>query len=59
MAHARILAHIRSSTRCLKISEKVSFNIASEASYVSILSGQKLMKNAKTEILESFCNETF
>ena len=27
--------------------EKVSFNIASEASYVYILSGQKLMKNAK------------
>ena len=26
---------------------KVAFNIASEASYVSILSGQKLIKNAK------------
>ena len=35
------------STRCLKIIEKVSFNIASEASYVYILSGQKLIKNAK------------
>ena len=34
-------------TRCLKIAEKVSFNIASEASYVYILSGQKLIKNAK------------
>ena len=34
-------------TRCLKITEKVSFNIASEASYVYILSGQKLNKNAK------------
>ena len=33
--------------RCLKISEKVSFNIASEASYVYILSGQTLIKNAK------------
>ena len=33
--------------RCLKITEKVSFNIASEASYVYILSGQKLFKNAK------------
>ena len=33
--------------RCLKITEKVSFNIASEASYVYILSGQKLIKNAK------------
>ena len=32
---------------CLKITEKVSFNIASEASYVYILSGQKLVKNAK------------
>ena len=33
--------------RCLKITEKVSFNIASEASYVYILSGQKLIENAK------------
>ena len=33
-------------SRCLKIIEKVSFNIASEASYVYILSGQKLIKNA-------------
>ena len=31
----------------LKITEKVSFNNASEASYVYILSGQKLIKNAK------------
>ena len=31
---------------CLKITEKVSFNIASEASYVYILSGQKVIKNA-------------
>ena len=31
----------------VKITEKVSFNIASEASYVYILSGQKLIKNAK------------
>ena len=36
-------------TRCLKITEKVSFNIASEASYVYILSGQKLIKNAKIQ----------
>ena len=35
------------SAQCLKITEKVSFNIASEASYVYILSGQKLIKNAK------------
>ena len=33
--------------QCLKITEKVSFNIASEASYVYILSRQKLVKNAK------------
>ena len=31
----------------MKITEKVSFNIASEASYAYILSGQKLIKNAK------------
>ena len=34
-------------SRCLKITEKVSFNIASEASYVYILSGQKLSKTAQ------------
>ena len=33
--------------RCLKITEKVSFKIASEASYVYILSGQKFIKNAE------------
>ena len=33
--------------RCLKITEKVSFKLASEASYFYILSGQKLIKNAK------------
>ena len=33
-------------SRCLKITEKVSFNMASEASYVYILSGHKI-KNAK------------
>ena len=36
-----------STPQCLKITEKVSFNIASKASYVYILSGQKLLKNAK------------
>merc|ERR1711860_108976 len=41
--------------RCLKIIEKVSFNIASEASFIYILSGQKLIKNAKKwSILASF-----
>ena len=36
-----------SCARCLKITEKVAFNIASEASYVYILSGHKLIKKAK------------
>ena len=35
-------------TWCLKITEKVSFNIASEASYNYNLNGQKFDKNAKT-----------
>ena len=34
-------------TRCLKITEKVSFNTVSEASNVYILSGQKLIKTAQ------------
>ena len=34
-------------THCLKITKKVAFNIANEASYIYILSGQKLIKNAK------------
>ena len=33
--------------KCLKVTKKVSFNIASEASYGYILSGQKFIKNAK------------
>ena len=33
--------------RCLKITEKVLFNIVSEANYVYILSGQKFIENAK------------
>ena len=32
---------------CLKITEKVSFNIASEASNGYILSGQKFIKTSK------------
>ena len=34
-------------SQCLKIIEKVSLYIMSEASYVYILSGHKLSKNAK------------
>ena len=41
-------------SRCLKITEKVSFNIASEASYVYILSGQKFIKNAKIGQFDEF-----
>ena len=41
------ITKIKTFSRCLKITEKVSFNIASEASYVYILSGQKFIKNAK------------
>ena len=40
--------------RCLKITEKVSFNIASEASYVYILSEHKLIKNAKNSQFGEF-----
>ena len=49
----------RESTRSLKIKEKVLFNITSEASYVYILNGQKLNKNAKNvhfgEFLKTWC----
>ena len=38
----------------LKITEKVLFKIASEASYVYILSEQKFMKNAKTGLFGEF-----
>ena len=45
--------------RCLKITEKVSSNIASEASYVYFLSGQKLIKNAKTgKFTVKWCYQT-
>ena len=37
----------RSVSQCLKIPEKVSFNMASEASYFYILSRQMFIKNAK------------
>ena len=41
----------RTWTQCLKITKKVAFNIASEASYVymSFLKGQKLVENAKIQ----------
>ena len=46
-------------TQCLKIIEKVSFIIASEASYVYILNGQKFIKMSKMVYFDSFlkiCN---
>ena len=45
---------VKTDAKCLKITEKVSFNIASEASYVYILSGQKLIKNAKNRQFGEF-----
>ena len=52
---------MRPCAQCLKITQKVAFNIASEASYVYILSGQKFIKNAKIgkfkcDILSDFLN---
>ena len=53
--HVPETLHPVKETQCLKITEKVSFNIASEASYVYILSKQKLIKNTKKwSILTSF-----
>ena len=42
-----------STSQCLKITDKVSFNIASEASYGYILSGQKVHSNAKNNQFKS------
>ena len=47
MNEASSVRNKTTTTQCLKIKEKVSFNIASEASYIYILSGQKFIKNAK------------
>ena len=41
------ITSISTLSQCLKIDQKVAFNIASKASYVYNLSGQKLIKNAK------------
>ena len=35
------------------MTEKVSFNIASEASYVYIFSGQKFNKNVKNRVVKN------
>ena len=44
----------KNSPRCLKITKKVSFNIASEASYVYVLSGQKFIRNAQKRTNSEF-----
>ena len=45
--------------QCLKITEKVAFNIASEASYVYFLSGQKLPIIAKNRLVSFWKPEAF
>ena len=40
--------------QCLKIIEKVAFNIASEASYVYILNGKEFVENAKNSQFGEF-----
>ena len=54
MGHSEFMKNIFSEfnktevkSRCLKIIGKVSFNIECVASYVYILSGQRLIRNAK------------
>ena len=42
--------------QCFKIVQKVAFNIASEASYVYILSGQKFMKKCQKWFIFSDAN---
>ena len=37
----------RAETRCLKITEKVSFNTVSEVRYIYILSGKKFIQTPK------------
>ena len=52
-------SYISQHWKCLKITENVSYNIASDASYVYILIGQKLIKNTKKpSILPSFWGQT-
>ena len=46
IGNVQLLIHFMTA-QCLKIVQKVAFNFASEASYVYILSGQKLIKYAQ------------
>ena len=45
--NSKIHSEYNTLAQCLKIAQKVTFNIASEASYFYILSGKKYIKNAK------------
>ena len=47
MHNPHLKSEISNKSQCLKITEKVAFNIASEARYVYMLSGHKFNKNAK------------
>ena len=49
LSFSRELEQSSIAPQCLKITEKVSFNITSEASYVYILNWQKLIKNVKND----------
>ena len=44
LLHQPTLLHSNADINTVKITEKVSFNIASEVSYVYVLSGQKFIK---------------
>ena len=46
-SHLGFLVQGGLTSQYMKIAKKVAFNIASEASYIYILSGQKLIKNVK------------
>ena len=52
--HGETIFEVRNSARCLKITKKVAFNIASEASCVYIMNGQKLIENAKMDNFGDF-----
>ena len=45
-------------SQCLEIKEKVSLNIASEARYIYILSGQKFIKNGPIWLVFENCGQT-
>ena len=54
-----VTTRIPTKSQCVKIAKKVAFNIASEASYIYILSGQKFIKNAKKANFGEFLKTQF